>query len=64
MAKRGSRGTGRRGGSRKTASKAQSYHHAEATSPMRPEVGVQAQFRKRKPPRIYRYDSSLSPALD
>lgn len=31
---------------------------------MRPEVGTQAQFKKKKPPKIYRYDSSLSPALD
>jgi adenine-specific DNA-methyltransferase len=31
---------------------------------MRPEVGTQAQFRKKKPPVSYRYDSSLSPAMD
>ncbi|HEX5468575.1 MAG TPA: site-specific DNA-methyltransferase, partial [Gaiellaceae bacterium] len=31
---------------------------------LRPEVGTQAQFRKRKQPKSYRYDSSLSPALD
>ena len=31
---------------------------------LRPEVGTQAQFRQRKPPRAYSYDSSLSPALD
>jgi adenine-specific DNA-methyltransferase len=31
---------------------------------MRPNVGAQAQFRKKKPPVTYRYDSSLSPALD
>jgi adenine-specific DNA-methyltransferase len=31
---------------------------------MRPEVGTQPQFRKKKPPATYRYDSSLSPALD
>jgi len=31
---------------------------------LRPEVGTQAQFKKRKPPKTYRYDSSLSPALD
>jgi hypothetical protein len=30
----------------------------------RPEVGTQAQFRKKNPPKTYRYDSSLSPALD
>jgi adenine-specific DNA-methyltransferase len=33
-------------------------------SPMRPDVGTQAQFRKKKPPATYRYDSSLSPALE
>jgi adenine-specific DNA-methyltransferase len=43
---------------------AESYKHSDSTSPMRPEVGTQAQFRKRKPPQTYRYDSSLSPALD
>ena len=43
---------------------AASYKHAEATSPMRPEVGTQAQFQKKLPPQTYRYDSSLSPALD
>ncbi len=40
------------------------FRHPEATSPMRPEVGTQAQFKKKKPPVTYRYDSSLSPALD
>ncbi|MBU2226453.1 MAG: site-specific DNA-methyltransferase, partial [Proteobacteria bacterium] len=40
------------------------YKHPEADSPMRPDVGTQAQFRKKKPPTTYRYDSSLSPALD
>ena len=58
--------TGRRG--KKSGAKAgrvaESYAHYEATSPMRPEVGTQPQFRKKKPPATYRYDSSLSPALD
>ena len=40
------------------------YKHPEAKSLMRPEVGTQAQFKKKKPPKTYRYDSSLSPALD
>jgi adenine-specific DNA-methyltransferase len=31
---------------------------------MRPEVGTQAQFRKKKPLTTYRYDSSMSPALE
>ena len=40
----------------------QYVHDQEAL--LRPDVGTQAQFRKRKPPKTYRYDSSLSPALD
>jgi hypothetical protein len=44
--------------------RAETYRHPDATSPMRPDVGTQAQFRKRKPPATYRYDSSLSPALE
>src|ERR1041384_4443862 len=43
---------------------AESYQHPEADSPMRPEVGTQAQFKKKKPPQTYRFDSSLSPALE
>ncbi len=43
---------------------AESYSHPEAKTPLRPDVGVQAQFKKTKPPQTYRYDSSLSPALD
>jgi adenine-specific DNA-methyltransferase len=31
---------------------------------MRPDVGTQAQFKKKKLPITYRYDSSLSPALE
>jgi len=44
--------------------KAESYRHPEADSPLRPEAGTQAQFRKKKPPVTYRYDSSLSPSLE
>src|SRR5438067_6644048 len=40
------------------------YQHPEADSPMRPEVGTQAQFKKKKPPQTYRFDSSLSPELE
>jgi adenine-specific DNA-methyltransferase len=40
------------------------YRHPEVEAPLRPDVGTQAQFRKKKPPATYRYDSSLSPALD
>jgi len=42
---------------------AEAYKHEEEAL-LRPDVGTQAQFRKRKPPKTYRYDSSLSPALD
>ena len=53
---------GRRPGRR--TPQAESYQHKEATSVNRPDVGTQAQFKKKKPPKTYRYDSSLSPALD
>jgi len=43
---------------------AEPYRHPEGKLLLRPEVGTQAQFRKKKPPATYRYDSSLSPALD
>ncbi len=43
---------------------AERYTHPEQTSPMRPDVGTQPQFRKKKGPATWRYDSSLSPALD
>ena len=36
----------------------------EASALLRPEIGAQAQFRKKKKPAAYRYDSSLSPSLD
>jgi adenine-specific DNA-methyltransferase len=45
-------------------SRAESYRHPEAEIATRPDVGTQAGFRKKKPAKEYRYDSSLSPALD
>jgi len=42
----------------------ENYRHPESSLPLRPEVGTQPQFKKKKPPATYRYDSSLSPALD
>lgn len=48
----------------KAAKAAQTYKHTESTSPMRPEIGTQSRFKKKLPPQKYRYDSSLSPALD
>ena len=51
------------------ARKARAKHRAEAyeherEAVLRPEAGTQAQFRQKKPPRTYRFDSSLSPVLD
>ena len=46
-----------------TKKKAETYRHEEQAL-LRPDIGTQAQFKKRKPPKTYRYDSSLSPALD
>ena len=54
---------GARGGGSAPGKVTERYVH-EQTSPLRPDVGTQAQFRKKKAPATYRYDSSLSPALD
>jgi adenine-specific DNA-methyltransferase len=48
----------------KASTEAKPYKHPEADSPMRPEVGTQARFKKKLPAQKYRYDSSLSPAMD
>ena len=42
----------------------EAYRHPEADSPLRPDAGTQPPFRKKKPPVTYRYDWSLSPALE
>ncbi|MBM3790819.1 MAG: site-specific DNA-methyltransferase, partial [Acidobacteria bacterium] len=54
-------GKGKAGGESRVA---ETYKYPESDQPIRPEVGTQAQFRKKKAPQTYRYDSSLSPALD
>ena len=51
-------------GKSKAPREASTYRHPEADSPLRPEVGTQPQFKKRKPPVTYCYDSSLSPELN
>lgn len=43
---------------------AAAYDHPTAEALLRPDVGTQAQFRKKKPPVTYRYDSSLAPDLN
>jgi adenine-specific DNA-methyltransferase len=45
------------------AKRAETYQHKDEV-PLRPDVGTQSQFKQKKPPKTYRYDSSLSPALD
>ena len=40
-----------------------SYEHKAAEALIRPEVGVQARFKKRKPPAKYAYDPSLAPTM-
>jgi adenine-specific DNA-methyltransferase len=55
---------GRKKGGTPMLPKAEAYRHPEAESLLRPEVGTQPQFKKKKPPKTYRYDSSLSPALE
>lgn len=43
--------------------RAEVYQHDEQAV-LRPDAGTQAQFKKRHEPKRYRYDASLSPALD
>jgi hypothetical protein len=43
---------------------AKAYVHEESKVSLRPEIGTQAQFRKKKLPKTYKYDSSLSPELE
>jgi adenine-specific DNA-methyltransferase len=50
-------------GAARTA-RAETYTHPKAEVVLRPDVGTQPQFKKSKPPKKYRYDSSLSPALE
>jgi len=38
------------------------YKHGQE-SVQRPDVGVEAQFKNKKAPKAYRYDSSLAPEL-
>ena len=44
-------------------SAAASYEHKAAEALIRPEVGVQSRFKKRRPPARYAYDPSLAPTM-
>jgi len=52
------------GGKSKTTRRVESFRHPKAKLVLRPEVGVQAQFKKKMPAKEYRFDSSLSPELN
>ncbi len=41
----------------------EAYHHKTADALLRPDIGTQAQFRKKKPPAKYRFDPTLDPEL-
>ena len=42
---------------------AQAYDHKEEKFLLRPDIGLQPQFKQKKPPKTSRYDPSLYPAL-
>ncbi len=52
------------GAAGKAAPEARGYVHATTDMAARPEIGVAPRLRSKAPPARYRYDSSLSPALD
>lgn len=39
------------------------YKHEQSKMLLRPDVGLQPQFKPKKPPKTYRYDPGLDPAL-
>src|SRR6266487_515091 len=47
----------------KTGKTAKAYDHKENEAILRPDIGIQAQFKKKKEPAKYRYDRSLDPEL-
>src|SRR5579884_1725993 len=53
----------RRPAGSKSSKTAKAYGHEESEAVLRPEVGLQAQFKKKKEPAKYRYDRSLDPQL-
>jgi len=47
----------------KSGKTAKAYDHKEQEAVLRPDIGIQAQFKKKKEPARYRYDRSLDPEL-
>ncbi len=48
----------------RSAPRAKSYEHADKRLRMRPEIGSQARFSKKKEPKRYCYDSALAPSMN
>src|SRR5207249_549310 len=48
---------------KKVGEPTRTYEHTEEKLLLRPDVGLQPQFKAKKPPKTYRYDPSLDPAL-
>jgi adenine-specific DNA-methyltransferase len=48
---------------RPTGVQTEAYGHKGKEGLLRPDVGLQAQFKQKRPPKIYRYDPSLDPTL-
>lgn len=64
MAKKGVKGTkSKRAGSSGDGKTPKTYEHTEEKLLLRPDVGLQPQFKAKKAPKTYRYDPSLDPAL-
>jgi adenine-specific DNA-methyltransferase len=61
-ARRGGTSRGKGKGRASAPVQAESYEHSQQAV-LRPDVGTQAQFRKKRPPKTWRYDSSLAPEL-
>lgn len=47
----------------KPGTAAKAYDHQQQEAVLRPDIGLQAQFKKKKEPATYRYDRSLDPQL-
>src|SRR6516164_4075445 len=53
----------RRAARPKAAKTPKAYDHRETEAILRPDIGIQAQFKKKREPAKYRYDRSLDPQL-
>lgn len=64
MAKRGPKAKkATKGKKTKDTKTPQTYEHTEEKLLLRPDIGLQPQFKPKKAPKTYRYDPSLDPSL-